>query len=531
MNEEQPQIQNPKSEIPSLVRLWLVVMAVVGGAVVMAVELLGARLLNVRFGESLTVWAAMISVTLLSLAVGYSVGGRLADRLPRPGLLYALALTASVLTAACPHAQFILDACNASMGLRAGALAGSAILFFLPLGLMGVTSPFVIGVLSRTRVGVGTTAGVVYALSTLGSVAGTLFTGLWLVPNVGTAAGFRIAAVTLAAAGAIGLVLSAPRRGAVALLLPLGLAFLPSPTLAVGAEYTAPDGSPVKVLAIQDSAYGRLVVLQKADYRLLVANGIVQTGVPRSIAEMPKAQALANSRYFQELLPYTVDDPEGRRVLIIGLAGGMTATLLKQYEMEVDSVDLDPAVIDLARRYFWFDGPAVAEDGRRFLERCLRQYDFCVIDTYSGDVFPFHLSSAEAFRAAKAVLTEDGILALNFIGAPTGPAFHAIYRTLGAVFPHVLALRGEEGDDVQTITLFAGRREIEFNHGWMRHLRGFAGVDPVSDALSRLRIVPPAGAGLVLTDNYNPLSFLRASEALRWRTRTAAFIGPEAARL
>ena len=522
-------IRSPFAMRHSASRLWLLVTAAVGGAVVMAVELLGARLLAVRFGESLTVWAAMISVTLLSLAAGYAVGGRLADRRPEPAVLYGLALAAAVLTAICPHARFVLDAANATLGLRAGALAGSAILFFLPLGLMGVTGPFVIGVLSRNRTGVGTTAGMVYALSTLGSVAGTLLTGLYLVPHFGTAAGFRMAAVVLGATAAVGLALRVPRWGAASLALPIGLALLPGPGLAVGATYTAPNGDPVKVLAIEDSAYGRLVVLQKADYRLLVTNGIVQTGVPRGIAQSPKAEALVGL-YFQELLPYTVDDPSGRRVLIIGLAGGMTATLLRQYEMDVDSVDLDPAVIDLARRYFWFEGPAVAADGRRFLETTKERYDFCVIDTYSGDVFPFHLSSVEAFRAARAVLLEGGILALNFIGSPTGRAFACVYRTLQAVFPHVLAIRGEDTDDVQTITLFASDREIEFNHGWMQYLPEARGVDPVADSIRRLTVRPQRADGLALTDDYNPIDFLRAGEALRWRRRTADTIGRQAAR-
>jgi hypothetical protein len=206
----------------------------------------------------------------------------------------------------------------------------------------------------------------------------------------------------------------------------------------------------------------------------------------------------------------------------------MTATLLKQYDMNVDSVDIDPAVIDLARRYFWFDGPAVAADGRQFLQTCPRKYDFCVIDTYSGDVFPFHLCSVEAFRAAHGVLNKDGMLALNFIGSPKGLAFACIYRTLQDVFAHVLAIRGEDSDDVQTITVFASDKAIEFNNGWMRNNWGVRGVDPVADSIRRLTVEPTRRDGFVLTDDYNPIDFLRSDEALRWRQRTVTFIGREA---
>jgi len=78
---------------------WLLAAAILNGAVIMAVELLGARMLSPVFGGSLTVWAAMISVTMLSLAVGYFAGGWLADRRPRPALVAGLLLAAAALAA------------------------------------------------------------------------------------------------------------------------------------------------------------------------------------------------------------------------------------------------------------------------------------------------------------------------------------------------------------------------------------------------------------------------------------------------
>jgi len=478
------------------------VLAAVSGAVVMAVELLGARMLSVVFGGSVLVWAAMISVTLLSLTAGYFVGGRVADRWPRAVILCSVILVAAMLTSVCPHARFVLDWSSRTLGLQGGALASSLVVFFLPLGLMGISGPFIIRLLAQGH-GIGRTAGAVYAISTLGSVAGTLLTGLWLIPSFGVAWGFRFAACALAAVAVVGLVLSRPRLGAAGALLAAGVTFMPMPGPAIGAAYIAPDGDQVTVLDVQESAYGHLVVLRKGTYHLLVADGIVQSGVPRTIAQMPKAAALAQ-RYFQELLPYTVEDAAGRSVLIIGLAGGMTATLLRQYEMEIEAVDLDPAVIALARRHFGFVGQAVAADGRRFLQACTQRYDFCVIDTYAGDVFPFHLSTVEAFRAARSVLNPEGILTVNFIGSPAGQAFACVCRTLGAVFPHLLAIRGEDGNDVQTITIFAASRPVEFNHGWLRWLGAFRGVDPIADTIRRLRVDPLPAGGFVLTDELQP---------------------------
>ena len=121
-----------------LAALWLLVTAGVCGAVVMDVELLGARLLSPGYGASQVVWAVMISVTLLSLTVGYFVGGFLADRRPRPGLLYGILLVAAALLAACPHVlPMVLRACRTALGIKGGALVSSLAVFFLPLSLLG----------------------------------------------------------------------------------------------------------------------------------------------------------------------------------------------------------------------------------------------------------------------------------------------------------------------------------------------------------------------------------------------------------
>jgi len=203
----------------------------------------------------------------------------------------------------------------------------------------------------------------------------------------------------------------------------------------------------------------------------------------------------------------------------------MTTSLLHSYGMDVLSVDLDPMVIELARKYFGFEGQAVAADGRQFLKDCRDQYDFCVIDTYSGDVFPFHMASVEAFATARRVLKPGGVLAINFIGAPNGRAFACVYKTLRAVFTHVRALKGEPGDDVRTITVLASDRSISFNRDWLLHTGGFTSVDPITEAIAALTVTPDLSNAFVLTDDYNPIDFLRAGEAIRWRKRTIESVG------
>ncbi len=505
---------------------WLVLTAFVCGATIMVLEVLGARMLSVGYGGSMMVWAAMIAVTLLSLAAGYYLGGCLADRIGRASGLYGMLLVAALLSAFCPLAGPLLRWCYDHLGLQGGALVSSLVVFFLPLSLLGMTSPYIIGLLGRDSRHVGATAGTIYAVSTLGSVLGTLATALWMIPALGTPASFKLVGMALVLLSAFGLMLDVGVRGATALLVAGGVCALPQVGAKVGLAYIAPDGEPVKVIAVRDSAHGHMVVLEKAHYRLLVVDGIVQTGIPLDVAAIAKSDGLRN-HYYQELIPYLVDDPARANVLVIGLAGGMTASLLMKYEMSVDCVDLDPAIIQLARDYFQFKGDAVAADGRRYLEQCEKLYDFCVMDTYSGDRFPFYLAGVEVFRAARNVLKPGGVVVMNFIGAPTGQAFAALYKTLGQVFPHLRAIRGEHGDDVQTITVFASDNEVIFNRAWLDIIGDFTGVDPISEAIADLSVTPDISQAPILTDRYNPIDFMRADEALRWRQRTAENIGKQ----
>ncbi len=498
-------------------------MAAVGGASVMAVELLGARMLSVRFGGSLHVWAAVISVTLLSLAVGYFSGGLLADRCATPVPLSAIMAVAGLLIALCPHAGPVLGWCHRALGFTWGALAGSALVFALPLCLLGMVSPFVIRLLGRGDGRLGLTAGGVYAVATFGSVIGTLATGLWLVPRFGTAAGFRIVALVTVVPAVAGLAVRCRLKGAVALLLPVAVVMIPPPADGVGGAYIAPDGEDVVVEAVRDSAQGRIVVLTKGRYRLLLVNGIVQTGMPLGLAHLEKGYCVRN-HYFQGLIPYMREDPASADALLVGLAGGLTASVLRNHGMQVDCVDVDAAIIDVARTWFRFTSPAVVADGRQYLEGCSKNYDFCVIDTYSGDVFPPHMASREAFEAARRVLKPHGVTVIHFIGAPFGDAFACIYRTLQDVFPHVMALKAEPGDDIQSLTLFASTVPLSFRRGGQAGGVHAAGVGRISETITRLTVVPAAG-GRVLTDAHNPIDHIRAGEAVRWRQRTFEHIG------
>ena len=164
--------------------IFLYVIVSITGAAVMMIELMGTRIIGPFYGVSLFVWSSLISVTLLALAIGYYVGGLLADKQGFVRLSHVIFL-AAILTGVIPlMSSGVLSATN-SLGLRAGAFASAFILFSPCLVLLGMAGPFVIKMATSRLEGVGVVVGSVYAVSTLGSVFGTLLLGFYLLPLAG----------------------------------------------------------------------------------------------------------------------------------------------------------------------------------------------------------------------------------------------------------------------------------------------------------------------------------------------------------
>src|SRR6266853_472867 len=173
--------------------------AFVTGAIVMSFEMLGSRYLNPYFGSGIYTWASLISTVLAALTAGYFGGGRVADRHPSARVLGAAVLIGSAFILALPSfstplLEALLDAID---DIKAGSLASAFVLMFFPVAFYGAYSPFAIRLLLRSTHASGGVSGGVYAISTAGSIVGTLGTTFFLIPAVGS----RAITFTLGAAG------------------------------------------------------------------------------------------------------------------------------------------------------------------------------------------------------------------------------------------------------------------------------------------------------------------------------------------
>ena len=153
------------------------------GFFVMAIELLGGRLLAPTFGSSIYVWGAIITVFMLALSLGYLAGGRYSMHSPSVRRLGAiLAIAALTVVPLLVVAEPLLDALSIAVpDPRFGSLLSAVTLFFVPTFFSGMVSPYAVRLLVQDRHSSGRHAGQLYFVSTFGSAAGTLLTSFYLV--------------------------------------------------------------------------------------------------------------------------------------------------------------------------------------------------------------------------------------------------------------------------------------------------------------------------------------------------------------
>jgi predicted membrane-bound spermidine synthase len=159
------------------------VLAFVGGFSIMSLELLGGRVLAPYFGSSIYVWGSIITVFMLSLSIGYLLGGRLSLYRPSLGKFAVIFLVAAVcLYPLVYFSEGIMAAIFERVeDPRYGSLLASSVLFIVPTVIMGMISPYSVRMLVRNTEHSGQVAGILYFVSTLGSSLGTLATSFYLV--------------------------------------------------------------------------------------------------------------------------------------------------------------------------------------------------------------------------------------------------------------------------------------------------------------------------------------------------------------
>jgi spermidine synthase len=435
-----------------MLQLLHYVVVFVSGAVLMALEIAGSRVLAPHFGSSIFVWGSLISVVMAALSLGYYWGGWLSAREPSYGKLMLLLLVPGIVVFFLP---FLYPTVNERIamidfGTRMNPLIACSVLFLLPGVFMGTVSPFVIRLAAKQLHTVGSTAGTLYAVSTCGSIFGTLLTAFYLIPILGVSniihcLGITLVCLSLLVVPLIRLQGVSLSRAVVTTLFIFGMTDM----------FWAPLAW-TKTILQKDTFYHRIRIEEDHEARYMYFDRTLQSAMNLND---PTALRLIYSRYTSLGLTFR---PDAKKMLVIGLGGGsIPKKIQKEFpHMEIDAVEIDPEVIKMAKDHFHVKENALlrlhAQDGRLFLTRTRHQYDIILLDAYFTDAMPFHLTTKEFFELAQKKLTPNGIIVANLISAVTGPSgkiARAFVRTQRQIFPQTYVFAARRPDNVSLDTI------------------------------------------------------------------------------
>ncbi|MCX6743590.1 MAG: fused MFS/spermidine synthase [Candidatus Parcubacteria bacterium] len=408
----------------------------------MAIEISASRLIAPYFGTSTFVWTNVIGVIMVALALGYFFGGKLADKKPDLNQLLKIILLACLVLLIIPFvtsplveflSKNIFVVRSASLLIFGGSLVTVSLLFIFPIFLLGIVSPFIIKLMANLDPQLGKDAGLVFSVSTIGSIFGTFLPVLVFIPYLGTRKTIIAFSLILLFICLLGLLKKSWLALFLILLTPIF--FMPWPQIKT-AQGAISEG---------ESVYQYFQVIDKNNLRYLNINEGLAIF---SILNKDKDNVLTHSYFdYYNLLPYLDNNGKEQNILILGLAGGTISTQLnhffaKDYNLQIDGVEIDKKIIDLAKKYFNLANPSLIIhnfDGRNFLDITDKKYNAIVIDVYANQLYiSFQLTTEEFFTLVKKHLSVNGVVAMNVNASSIDSALlKNITNTMKLVFKNV----------------------------------------------------------------------------------------------
>jgi spermidine synthase len=502
---------------PNLPAWVIYLIAFVTGAIVMSFEMLGSRYLNPYFGSGIYTWASLISTVLGALTVGYFIGGWLADRVPSVAVLGVTVLVGSLYMLALPaFAQPMLERALAGIDdIRAGSLLASVAILFFPVTFFGMYSPFAIRLMLRSPARSGTVSGTVYGISTIGSIVGTLGTTFYLLPSMGS----RTLTLTLGGIGALSALalialptLTRRPAAAVAIAAVLAIAF---GVADVRAQGLVDEQARAALLKRSDGRLARIeteyndIFITKRRHELTMSFQLKGWDYTESVTNLrdPDDLPVHYTRSMTTALAY----PETPgKILMIGLGGGSISTYLGRAmaDVTIDTVEIDPGVINAAKRYFGIreNGRVkyLAGDGRVFLNRNKQLYDLILVDAYHGGYVPFHLLTKEFYALLKQRLAPGGAAAFNIHDGTK--LYLSTIKTLKEVFPTVHLYPSGEGEVTMVATAQPAPSDDTLNSraATLQQRHNFR--YPLPQLVAKRIEHPRLGEADLLTDDFAPVN-------------------------
>lgn len=476
----------------------LEIIVFVSGFAVLLFEIVGARMLGPYFGTSSFVWTSIISIILASLSIGYYAGGKLSDKYTKPIILsHILLLASAVLFVTILGKDTVLALISGiTKDIRIGAILASIILFAPTSILLGMVSPYSVRLALDSLKQSGAQIGKLSALSTVGSILGSVAGGFWLLP----AFGVNQILIFLPIVVLLLSVLLVPVKKLIYYALVL--------LIYITGAWTVFLASAQENVVSYDTMYSHVKVRDYTD-----ASGerfrMLQINIENHSAKSLDSDRLVNdyTRYYHIIRHFV---PNFSHVLMLGGAGySYPQDYLKQYpDKKIDVVEIDPGITEIAKKHFGLtEHPNLQifhEDARVFLNSNTYKYDAILGDAFSSWYsLPYQLTTKEAVQKHYDSLSDSGVVVLNIISALEGELsqfLRAEYRTYKEIFPDVKIFpvtNASNPDIIQNIILVAIKNPRAFSID--------ATDSEVQSFLANEYTKPIPLDMPILTDNYAPV--------------------------
>lgn len=439
-----------------------------GGAIGMGLELIAARVLSPYVGSSNVVWTSIIGIILISMSLGYWIGGRSADKDANINQLSNILLYAAVATSCIPLLETFVVKVIAGIipNLTLAAILCAIIVFSIPSFILAMISPYAVKIKSKEEKEIGSLSGRISSLSTVGSIFGTFLMGFVLIPHIGVS-NINISVTMILFFMSLILRENQEKKERymnvflfciMLILIILGkMAFkMQNPELELDT----------------DSQYSRIWVkrikTEKATYKTLQVDTGLESYIDTETGEMG-----AKYLKYYDLFEYFNKDAKST-LLIGGAAYTYPIHYLQKYnDKTIDVVEIDDKMTQIAVEQFGLNINdkrlrTYSQDGRSYINYSKNKYDTILIDAFKGTNAPFELTTYEALTNAKNMLNENGVVITNIISSldeKNSKFIEYEYATYKAVFNDVKIFKvaDRKESDIQNLILVGikGRPNID----------------------------------------------------------------------
>lgn len=428
------------------------------GAMAMGLELVAARVLSPYVGSSNVVWTSIIGIILLSMSLGYWIGGKKADNGADANFLSKLLIFAAIATSLIPLLETLIvkQLAGKIENLTVVAILCAMMLFSIPCLILAMISPITVRIIFRKSKEIGSLSGKISSLDTIGSIFGTFFVGFVLIPNIGVR-NINLGVSILLFFMALFIREDYNRKFLFKYIFVFVISIL---CIFLGKEVFKLKNPEVKLDV--DSMYSRIWVIERAvngiESKILQVDTAWESFVYSKSGTLPFSYL-----YYYDLFDYYNKNADNV-LLIGGAAYAYPSRFLRVFEdKKIDVVEIDKKMTELAVQEFRLDinNPRLkvyTQDGRSFLNYSDNKYDAIMIDAFKGKDMPFELTTYEALINAKEMLNESGIVLTNVTCSLEGKNSDFIkyeYATYKKVFDQVKLYAVQTNDvyEIQNLIL------------------------------------------------------------------------------